>query len=173
MTTSTSTSIRPRCRRRVAGGDHLRARQLLRPVAFAGATEEGVRTDLTDRTGRPLVYLTFGTVFNDSEAFRAALAGIREVGMGLVVTVGPNGDPRAFGPEPARVVVERYIPQTQLLPVCDVVASHAGSGTVLGALVLGIPASRSAQKRRTAASQLASPDRVRIAEVGVPGAGPQ
>ena len=37
----------------------------------------------------------------------------------------------------------------------------------------GTLASRSAQKRRTAASKLASPDRVRIAEVGVPGAGPQ
>ena len=85
------------------------------------------------------MYLTFGTVFNDNEAFRAALAGIRDVGVGLVVTVGPNGDPAAFGPQPARVVVERYIPQTRLLPVCDVVASHAGSGTVLGALALGIP----------------------------------
>ena len=121
------------------GGDHLRARQLLRPVAFAGATDEGVRTDITDRTGRPLVYLTFGTVFSDSEAFRAALAGIREVGVGLVVTVGPDGNPAAFGPQPTRVVVERYIPQTRLLPACDVVASHAGSGTVLGALALGIP----------------------------------
>ena len=121
------------------GGDHLGARQLLRPIAFAGATEEGARTDITDRTGRPLVYLTFGTVFNDSEAFRAALTGIRDLGVGLVVTVGPDGDPAAFGPQPPRVVVERYIPQTQLLPACDVVASHAGSGTVLGALALAIP----------------------------------
>jgi hypothetical protein len=47
------------------GGDHLGTRQLLRPVAFAGATDEGVGTDITDRTGRPLVYLTFGTFFND------------------------------------------------------------------------------------------------------------
>lgn len=121
------------------GGDHLAARQLLRPVAFAGATDEGVRTDMTDRTGGPLVYLTFGTVFNDGDAFRAALAGIRDLGVGLVVTVGPDGDPAAFGPQPPRVVVERYIPQTLLLPGCDVVASHAGSGTVLGALALGIP----------------------------------
>jgi UDP:flavonoid glycosyltransferase YjiC (YdhE family) len=53
--------------------------------------------------------------------------------------VGPNGDPTAFGPQPPRVVVERYVPQTRLLPACDVVASHAGSGTVLAALALGIP----------------------------------
>lgn len=121
------------------GGDHLGARQLLRPIPFAGATDESVRTDITDRTGSPLVYLTFGTFFNDGDAFRAALAGIQDLGVGLVVTVGPDGDPAAFGPQPPRVVVERYIPQTLLLPACDVVASHAGSGTVLAALALGIP----------------------------------
>ena len=33
------------------------------------------------------------------------------------------------------------------------------------------PASRSAEERRTAASRLASPDRVRIAEPGDPGTG--
>jgi UDP:flavonoid glycosyltransferase YjiC (YdhE family) len=121
------------------GGDHLGARQLLRPVTFAGATDESVGTDITDRTGKPLVYLTFGTFFNDGDAFRAALAGIRDLGIGLVVTVGPDGDPAAFGAQPPRVVVERYIPQTLLLPACDVVASHAGSGTVLAALALGIP----------------------------------
>ncbi|MGH2839668.1 MAG: glycosyltransferase [Solirubrobacteraceae bacterium] len=121
------------------GGDHLGARQLVRPVSFAGPTDDGVRAGITDRTGRPLVYLTFGTVFNDSDAFRSALAGIRDTGVGLVVTVGPEGDPAAFGPQPPRVVVERYIPQTLLLPACDVVASHAGSGTVLAALALGIP----------------------------------
>jgi UDP:flavonoid glycosyltransferase YjiC (YdhE family) len=122
-----------------SGGDHLGARQLLRPVAFAGGMDEGARTDVTDRAGRPLVYLTFGTIFNDNDAFKAALAGIRDSGVGLVVTVGPDGDPAAFGPQPPRVVVERYIPQTQILPVCDIVASHAGSGTVLAALALGIP----------------------------------
>lgn len=121
------------------GGDHVGARQLLRPIAFAGTTDEGARTDIAERTGRPLVYLTFGTVFADNDALRAALAGIRDSGVGLVVTVGPNGDPAAFGPQPARVVIERYIPQTQLLPDCDVVASHGGSGTVLATLALGIP----------------------------------
>jgi len=123
---------------RAPGGDHVGARQLLRPVSFAGATDDHVR-EFTDRTGRPLVYLTFGTVSNDNDTFRAALEGIRDAGVGLVVTVGPDGDPERFGPQPSRVVVERYIPQTLLLPACDVVASHAGSGTVLAALSLGIP----------------------------------
>jgi UDP:flavonoid glycosyltransferase YjiC (YdhE family) len=122
-----------------SSGQHVGARQLLRPVAFAGATESDVRTDITDRTGRPLVYLTFGTVFEDFELFTTALTGLRELGVGLVVTVGPDRDPATLGPQPAHVVVERYIPQTQLLPICDLVASHAGSGTTLAALSWGIP----------------------------------
>jgi UDP:flavonoid glycosyltransferase YjiC (YdhE family) len=121
------------------GGDHVGARQHLRPVAFDGAADARLADDLLGRTRRPRAYLTFGTVFNVNEAFQAALTGIRDLGVGLVVTVGPDGDPHAFGSQPAHVVVERYIPQTLLLPQCDVVASHAGSGTVLAALALGIP----------------------------------
>ena len=85
------------------------------------------------------MYLTFGTVFNHNDAFSAAVAGIRDLGVGLVVTVGPSMDPAALGPQPDNVVVERYIPQTQLLPACAVVASHAGSGTALAALTRAIP----------------------------------
>jgi MGT family glycosyltransferase len=120
-------------------GEYLTSRQLLCPVAFAGASDDALRTDITDRIGRPLVYLTFGTVFSEYDLFAAALAGIRELDAGVVVTVGHGGDPAALGPQPANVVIERYIPQTQILPLCDVVTSHAGSGTVLAALTLGIP----------------------------------
>lgn len=126
-------------RLQAAGGDHVKVRQPLRPVPFDGATDERLPADIADDAARPLLYLTFGTVFNDNAAFRAALAGIGDLGVKVVVTVGPNGDPAAFGPQPDHVVLERYIPQTLLLPACDVVVSHGGSGTVLAALGMGIP----------------------------------
>jgi UDP:flavonoid glycosyltransferase YjiC (YdhE family) len=121
------------------GGEYVGARQLVRPVAFGGDKDASMVRGVLDRVPRPLVYLTFGTVFNDDEAFRAALAGIGGLDVGLIATVGPYADPTAFAGQPDNVVVERYIPQTALLPECEVVASHAGSGTALAALGLGIP----------------------------------
>jgi MGT family glycosyltransferase len=48
-------------------------------------------------------------------------------------------DPAIFGPQPAQVYIERYIPQSLLLPHCDLVITHGGSGTVRDALSLGLP----------------------------------
>ena len=40
---------------------------------------------------------------------------------------------------PANARVERWIPQSQLLPRCAAFVSHGGSGALLGALRAGIP----------------------------------
>src|SRR5205823_5041907 len=50
-----------------------------------------------------------------------------------------NQDPDAFGPQPPHVRIERYIPQQLLLPHCDLMLSHGGFNTVLGALGAGVP----------------------------------
>jgi MGT family glycosyltransferase len=53
--------------------------------------------------------------------------------------VGRDIDPDELGSQPANVHVERFMPQAALLPHCDLVVSHAGSGSVLGALAHGLP----------------------------------
>lgn len=121
---------------RPEGSAHLGRVQAVRPVPI----EEAGGGPRTRRSDRPLVYLTFGTVFNDpSPLFRAALDGVAGHDVDVLVTVGPKGDPAALGPVPAHVQVERYVPQTRLLPACSVVVSHAGSGTFLATLGFGIP----------------------------------
>jgi MGT family glycosyltransferase len=37
------------------------------------------------------------------------------------------------------VLVQRYVPQGVVLPRCDAIVTHGGSGTVLGALACGVP----------------------------------
>jgi MGT family glycosyltransferase len=117
----------------------LDCRQAIRPVTIdeeAGALPSVV----TAPDDRPLVYLTFGTVWNaPSPAFRAAVDALRELDVRALVTVGPGGDSQLFGPLPDRVNVARYVPQHAVLDHCAAVVSHAGSGTFLASLGRGIP----------------------------------
>ena len=116
--------------------DHVPVVQPLRPVPFDAMGEMGGPFVAGDR---PLVYLTFGTVFNDPGVFTAAMDGLARLDVDVLVTVGPAADPAALGAIPLNVRVERYVPQTAVLPHCAVVVSHAGSGTFLASLGLGIP----------------------------------
>lgn len=90
---------------------------------------------------RPTVYFTLGTVFNveSGDLFTRVLAGLRDLPVDVVVTVGPHVDPGELGPQPEHVRVERYLPQEEVLPGCDAVVTHGGSGSVLGALAHGLP----------------------------------
>jgi UDP:flavonoid glycosyltransferase YjiC (YdhE family) len=87
----------------------------------------------------PTVYFTLGTVFNASELFSRVLAGLWEFPANVVVTVGEHIDPAEFEPLPDHVRLEKFIPQALLLPQCDLVVSHGGSGSVMGALTHGLP----------------------------------
>ena len=89
---------------------------------------------------RPTVYATLGTLFNErTDILSAILEGLREEPINLILTVGRNRDPLEFGEQPPHVHVERYIPQDLLLPLCDLVVTHGGSGTMMDALSLGLP----------------------------------
>lgn len=114
--------------------------QPLRPVPFDAVTGEALPAWVGTLGARPTVYITLGTVENDAPGvIEAAIAGLRDEPVDLVVTVGPNRDPEDLGPQPPHVHVERYLPQSLLMPYCDVVVSHGGSGTTLAALAHGLP----------------------------------
>ncbi len=89
----------------------------------------------------PTVYFTLGTVFNmeSGDLFSRALAGLRKLPVNVIVTIGNELDPAELGPQPANVHIERYVPQDLILPHCDVIVSHGGSGSVSGALRYGRP----------------------------------
>ncbi|MDH6128771.1 glycosyltransferase [Kitasatospora sp. GP82] len=91
----------------------------------------------TSRT--PTVYFTLGTVNNTSDLFSRVLTGLRELPVNVVVTVGDRVDPAELGPLPDRVRVEKFVPQELLLPQCDLVISHGGSGSLVGTLAHGLP----------------------------------
>ena len=88
---------------------------------------------------RPTVYFTLGTLDTYADLQSRVLAGLRELDVDVVMTIGEGNDPAAFGPQPPTVRIERFIPQDEILPRSDLVISHAGSGSLLGALAHGLP----------------------------------
>lgn len=130
---------------------------LLDPKVMMPATTKHVRAEVFDRSSlealpdyltrpfeRPLIYITLGTEAPNlptifPSVYRTILGGLRDEPGTVVLTVGRKRDPQELGPQPANVHVERYIPQSLLLPHVDVVVTHGGHNTVLAALNLGLP----------------------------------
>lgn len=94
-----------------------------------------------ERLEGPTVYFTLGTEFNleSGDLFTRVLAGLTELPMNVIVTVGSQIDPEELGPLPEKIHAERFISQWVLLPHCSAVVSHGGSGSVVGALAHGLP----------------------------------
>jgi UDP:flavonoid glycosyltransferase YjiC (YdhE family) len=118
--------------------DHIGEVLPLRPVSDTGPVPAPLPDYLED-DGRPLVFLTLGTVRNNSPVLRQAADALSALPVRLLVTLGPDGDPDALGSQPDNVRVEKWVHQPQVLEHASVVVSHAGSGTFLGALARGLP----------------------------------
>ena len=80
-----------------------------------------------------------GTIFNDLPRFRLVLDAVADLDCNVIVTVGRNNDPAALEPLPDNAIVERYIPQAQVLPHCNLIVGHGGSGSMFAALAHGLP----------------------------------
>ena len=117
-----------------------RTAHTVRLVPFDRSGDEALPAWVGDLPDRPVVYATMGTAFNRvSGILEAILTGLRDEPLALILTVGRDRDPTAFGPQPAHVHIERYVPQSLLFPSCDLVVNHGGSGTVMTALSHGLP----------------------------------
>lgn len=104
--------------------------QRLRPAAAAPRKATG---------GRPLVYVTLGTIFNDGARFTELLHAFGPVDCDVLMTVGRTIDPAALGPLPGNARVERYVPQHEVLSGASAAVGHGGSGSMFGALAHGLP----------------------------------
>jgi MGT family glycosyltransferase len=114
--------------------------------------------------GRPVVYVTLGTVWNqDQSIFRTILGGLAGRAGRVIVALGPGQDPAALGPQPPTVRVCDVVPHAVLMDRCDLVVCHGGAGTVLDALAAGVPLLLLPQ----AADQFYNADRVVAARAGV------
>ena len=93
------------------------------------------------RSRRRLVYVTLGTIFNveSGDLFARFIAAAGNLDADVVISVGPYIDPAELGPVPRHIRIESYVDHAELLPRCDAVVCHGGSGTTISALALGVP----------------------------------
>lgn len=88
---------------------------------------------------RPTVYVSLGTIFNrDPGVFGAILEGVGSEPVNVIATIGADADPASLGPQPENVRIEGFIPQSLLLPHCDVVVNQGGTA-ILDILGHGLP----------------------------------
>jgi UDP:flavonoid glycosyltransferase YjiC (YdhE family) len=85
-------------------------------------------------------YVTLGTVMNRApDVFAAVLEALAGLHVNAIVTTGPDVDLSRVGVTGTGVLSRPFLPQAAVLPHCRVVVSHAGAGTMLGALCHGLP----------------------------------
>jgi UDP:flavonoid glycosyltransferase YjiC (YdhE family) len=95
---------------------------------------------LDELGARPVVYATLGTAYNQHpKLFALLLDAIRDVPVDLILTTGLEELVEGLGRQTDNVRIASYIPQSWLLPHCDLVVSHGGFGTVQAALQYGLP----------------------------------
>ena len=111
-----------------------------RPLTPAARSDQAPAW-LARRRDAPTIYFTLGTVFNveSGDLFARVLAGLRDLPLNVIATVGRDVDPAELGPQPSHIRVEQFIPQASVLPYCDAVICHGGSGSVIGTLAHGLP----------------------------------
>ncbi|MEV6011985.1 glycosyltransferase [Streptomyces sp. NPDC051976] len=100
------------------------------------------RPEWLDRLpARPTVHVSLGTTFNGRVALlRTLVLGAAELDVNVVGTTGPDVAPEeVIASPPPQVRLERFVPNSHLLPRSDVVVTAGGFNTVLGALERGRP----------------------------------
>lgn len=117
-----------------------RNRRPLRPTSGEALPGERLPAGLDDLPHPSTLHLTLGTLFfGNTDVFHTVLAGLRDLPVNVVVTVGPGQDPAGLGPQPPNVLVTDFVPHALLLPRCAGLITQGGAGTILAALCHGLP----------------------------------
>jgi UDP:flavonoid glycosyltransferase YjiC (YdhE family) len=122
-------------------GDPLPASATRVALVRPGAPETMPRPWQPVRPAGPAVYVTLGTVFplESGDLLARVIAAFDDHPGDVLITVGQEVDPASLGPVPAHIHLAGFVAQVAVLPHVALVVSHAGSGTVLGALAHGRP----------------------------------
>lgn len=90
--------------------------------------------------GRPLIYATLGTVFNQDPAFfQACFQACASEPWQVVVATGRPVESMNLGPIPENFLVRRYVPQLEVLERAALCINHGSITTVMETVSRGVP----------------------------------
>ena len=93
-----------------------------------------------ERSGRPLVYASLGTVINDRPDFyRTLIDAVRDINVDLLISCGRAFDPAQLGEMPANVRVEQYVDQMEVLSRTSLFVTHCGMNSASEGMWMGVP----------------------------------
>ncbi len=119
----------------------------------AGSIHRYFDDSLTTRAGalppawgepsQPLVYVTFGSVAagmgDFADLYPAVLAAFADQPVRVLLTTGQGVDPVDLAPLPPNAHVERWWPQSDVMPRAAAMVGHGGFGTTMAGLAAGVP----------------------------------
>ncbi|GIQ69574.1 glycosyl transferase family 1 [Xylanibacillus composti] len=90
--------------------------------------------------GRPLLYIAFGTIFNDvANLYRTCMEAFGDTDWQVVMAIGKQVDPVDLGPVPANFIVQDYVPQLSILQRATAFITHGGANSVHESICHEVP----------------------------------
>lgn len=91
-------------------------------------------------TGKTMLYISLGTVFNNQAAFyNMCFAAFRDEPWQVVLSTGKAVDPAALDPIPDNFLVSSQVPQLEVLQHTSLFVTHCGMNSTMESLYYGVP----------------------------------
>ncbi len=93
-----------------------------------------------DRMDKNIVYVSLGTVYNNSlEFFKVCIKALKKEGVSVIMSIGKNIDKKDLGEIPDNIYVYDYVPQLEVLKRAKLFITHGGMNSTNEGMFFQVP----------------------------------